>query len=157
MLDQMAACLAGYPRTRAQRCWVAQDGNVLNRLPRAHRPKAKEALQAIWMAPSREAAQGAFEAFVNSYGAKYPKVVELLEKDREELLAFYDFPAAKHLAHPVRCEGHVVDHALTQLRSGVMGRLPRGMNGYEGAPAHGSAGAHDTEYREPSGEKSRSS
>ena len=97
MLDQMAACLAGYPRTRAQRCWVAQEANVLNRLPKGTQAKAKEALQAIWMAPSREAAQGAFEAFLNSCGAKYPKAVELLEKDREEL-AFYDFPAA-HWQH----------------------------------------------------------
>ena len=76
-----------YPSTRAQRCWVHKTANVLNRLPKGTQAKAKEALQAIGMAPSREAAQGAFEAFVNSYGAKYPKAVELLEKDREELLA----------------------------------------------------------------------
>ena len=51
-----------YPSTRAQRCWVHKTANVLNRLPKGTQAKAKEAL----MAPSREAAQGAFEAFVNS-------------------------------------------------------------------------------------------
>jgi transposase-like protein len=37
--------------------------------------------------------------FLTTYGAKYPKACECLEKDREELLTFYDFPAehGKHL------------------------------------------------------------
>jgi hypothetical protein len=41
----------------------------------------------------------AFDAFVETWGVKYEKAVECLTKDREALLAFYDFPAEhwKHL------------------------------------------------------------
>jgi transposase-like protein len=51
------------------------------------------------MADTREAANQAFGSFLATYNAKYPKACESLEKDREELLAFYDFPAEhwKHL------------------------------------------------------------
>ena len=110
-----------YPSTRAQRCWVHKTAKVLNRLPKGTQAKAKEALQAIGMAPSREAAQGAFEAFVNSYGAKYPKAVELLEKDREELLAFYDFPAAhwQHIrtTNPIESSFATVRHRTRKTKN----------------------------------------
>ena len=41
----------------------------------------------------------AFDAFVETWGVKYDKAVECLIKDRDALLAFYDFPAEhwKHL------------------------------------------------------------
>jgi transposase-like protein len=54
--------------------------------------KAKQHLHAIWMAETREAAQAAFDHFIDAYGAKYDKAVACLVKDRETLLAFYDFP-----------------------------------------------------------------
>ena len=40
-----------------------------------------------------------FDAFVETWGVKYDKAVECLIKDRDALLAFYDFPAEhwKHL------------------------------------------------------------
>lgn len=88
------ALAKAYPRTRGQRCWVHKTANVLNKLPKRSQPKAKTALQAIWMASTRADAEQAFEAFVTAYGDKYPKAVETLEKDREALLAFYDFPAS---------------------------------------------------------------
>lgn len=60
--------------------------------------KAKEAIQAIWMAETRATAQRAFDAFLETYGAKYPKSTECLARDREALLTFYDFPA-EHWVH----------------------------------------------------------
>lgn len=87
-----------YPETRTQRCWVHKTGNILNKLPKALQPKAKRDLHQIWLAETREAAEGAFTAFVTKYGAKYGKAVECLEKDRKTLLTFYDFPA-EHWAH----------------------------------------------------------
>ena len=93
-----AALAEVYPKTRHQRCWVHKTANVLNRLPKGAQAKAKEALQAIWMADSREAAKRAFDTFVKTYESKYPKAVEILARDRKELLAFYDFPA-EHWAH----------------------------------------------------------
>jgi len=61
-------------------------------------PKVKKALHEIWMAETRQDAYRAFDLFVDKYKAKYPKAVRCLEEDREELLAFYDFPA-EHWQH----------------------------------------------------------
>ena len=83
-----------YPDTRHQRCWVHKTANVLNALPKSSQPKAKQALHQIWMAETREQAQRAFDLFVQMYKDKYPKAVEVLQKDRDQLLAFYDFPAS---------------------------------------------------------------
>jgi transposase-like protein len=87
-----------YPETRVQRCWVHKTANVLNKLPKTLQRKAKQGLHEIWMAETKEEAQRAFDAFVEIYSLKYPKAVECLEKDREELLSFYDFPA-EHWVH----------------------------------------------------------
>jgi len=88
-----------WPRIRGQRCWVHKTANVLNKLPKSQQPKAKRALQEIWMAETKQDAFAAFDAFVESWGVKYDKAVECLIKDRDALLAFYDFPAEhwKHL------------------------------------------------------------
>ena len=88
-----------WPKTRGQRCWVHKTANVLNKLPKSQQSKAKRALQEIWMAEAKMDALAAFDAFVETWGVKYHKVVECLIKDRDALLAFYDFPAEhwKHL------------------------------------------------------------
>ena len=82
-----------YPETRQQRCWMHKTMNVLNGLPKSAQPKAKQALHGIWQAPTRAEAQKAFDLFIRTYEPKYPKAALCLQKDREELLAFYDFPA----------------------------------------------------------------
>lgn len=82
-----------FPKTVHQRCWVHKTANVLNKLPKVVQPKAKQALHEIWMAPTKEDAYKAFEIAVSTYSAKYPKAMECLEKDKDEMLAFYDFPA----------------------------------------------------------------
>ena len=88
-----------YPATKAQRCWVHKTANVLDKLPKNKQPAAKEMIHQIWMADTRDNATKAFDAFLENYQAKYPKAAECLAKDRDELLAFYDFPAEhwKHL------------------------------------------------------------
>ena len=87
-----------YPDSRHQRCWVHKTANVLNKLPKSMQPKVKAALHEIWMASSRDDAYKAFDNTLELFGAKYPKAMECLSKDREELLAFYDFPA-EHWIH----------------------------------------------------------
>ena len=82
-----------YPQTKQQRCWVHKTANVLNKLPKAIQPKVKEALHDIWMAETRENAHKAFDTVLTRFSAKYPKAMECLAKDRESMLAFYDFPA----------------------------------------------------------------
>ena len=79
--------------TRQQRCWMHKTGNVLNCLPKSTQPKAKKALHQIWKADTRDNAHKAFDAFMETYELKYPRAAECLRKDRDELLAFYDFPA----------------------------------------------------------------
>lgn len=87
-----------YGQTRWQRCWVHKTANVLDKLPKDLQPQAKQRLQAIWMAPDRQRAEIAFDLFIATYEAKYAKAAECLAQDREELLAFYDFPA-EHWGH----------------------------------------------------------
>ena len=87
-----------FPATKEQRCWVHKTANVLDKLPKSMQPKAKEMLHAIYLAPGRAEADKAFDLFLRTYEAKYPKATECLAKDRAELLAFYDFPA-EHWLH----------------------------------------------------------
>src|SRR5882724_505186 len=84
--------------TRAQRCWVHKTANVLNCLPKGLQAKGNESLHEIWMAESRVDADQAFDLFLSTYQAKYPKATECLAKDRDPLLTFYDFPA-EHWLH----------------------------------------------------------
>jgi len=87
-----------FPETAHQRCWKHKTANVLNYLPRSVQAKAKSMLHEIWMAERRTDAQAAFDQFVATFKAKYPKATDCLAKDREALLAFYDFPA-EHWIH----------------------------------------------------------
>jgi putative transposase len=102
-----------WPKTRGQRCWVHKTANVLNKLPKSQQPKAKRALQEIWMAATKKEALAAFDAFVETWGVKYEKAITCLTKDREPLLAFYDLPAEhwKHLR-----TGNVVESAFATVR-----------------------------------------
>jgi putative transposase len=87
-----------FPTTKEQRCWVHKTANVLDKLPKNKQAKAKSMIHEIWMADTREAANKAFDAFLQTYQAKYANACECLIKDRDVLLAFYDFPA-EHWRH----------------------------------------------------------
>ena len=87
-----------YPATREQRCTVHKTANVLDKLPKGLQAVAKSKLHDIWQAETREQADKAFDLFLTTYEAKYPKAADCLAKDREALLAFYDFPA-EHWIH----------------------------------------------------------
>ena len=93
-----AALSEVFPSATHQRCWMHKTSNVLNYLPRTTRSKAKDDLHQIWMAEGREAAEKAMALFEEKYTAKYPRAVTCLLKDREALLAFYNFPA-EHWLH----------------------------------------------------------
>jgi len=82
-----------FPDTRHQRCWVHKTANVLDKLPKSVQPKVKSALHEIYLAETRDSAHKAFDSTLRRFRDKYPKAMENLEKDRDELLAFYDFPA----------------------------------------------------------------
>ncbi len=82
-----------FPGTCHQKCWVHKTANVLNKFPKSMQPAVKADLREIWQAETRAAAAVAMDTFTEKYGAKYEKAVTCLIKDRDALLAFYDFPA----------------------------------------------------------------
>ena len=87
-----------FPTTKKQRCWVHKTANVLNKLPKRQQSEAKQALWQIYRAETKAEANTAFDRFLKIYQVKYPEATECLSKDREALLAFFDFPA-EHWAH----------------------------------------------------------
>jgi transposase-like protein len=93
-----AALRKVFPSTREQRCWVHKTANILNDIPKATQPRVKQALHEIWEAETKQAAEKALQHFKEKFEAKYPKAWERLEKDRDVLLSFYDFPA-EHWRH----------------------------------------------------------
>ena len=109
-----------WPQTREQRCWVHKTANVLNKLPKSQQPKAKRALHEIWMAETKAQAETAFDAFIDSYALKYEKAADCLAKDRDALLAFYDFPAEhwKHLrtTNPIESAFATVRHRTIRAK-----------------------------------------
>jgi putative transposase len=102
-----------WPTIRGQRCWVHKTANILNKLPKSLQSKAKRALQEVWMAETKKDALVALDAFIQTWGVKYDKAAECLTKDREALLAFYDFPAEhwKHLRTT-----NVIESSFTTVR-----------------------------------------
>ena len=99
--------------------------NVLNCLPTSSQPKAKQALHDIWQAATREDAEKAFDLFLETYDAKYPKATLCLQKDREELMAFYDFPAQQwqsiRTSNPIESTFSTIRHR-TKRSKGCLSR-----------------------------------
>jgi len=87
-----------YPETKEQRCWKHKLANVLDKLPKRLQAKAKEQLHEIMYAPDRASALEEIAVFEQEYSARYPKAVETLCKDQEQMLTFFDFPA-EHWRH----------------------------------------------------------
>jgi putative transposase len=87
-----------FPGTRHQRCWVHKTVNVLDKVPLSVQANMKKDLREVYWAPNRAAAEVAIDVFAEKYRAKYGRAVECLAKDRDALLAFYDFPA-EHWDH----------------------------------------------------------
>jgi transposase-like protein len=112
-----------FPETPNQRCWVHKTANVLNYLPKSVQAKAKSMLHEIWMAQSRADAQAAFDRFIETFRAKYPKATECLAKDRKSLLAFYDFPAEHWIhirtANPIESSFATVRHRTDRTKGCV--------------------------------------
>ena len=120
-----------WPTTREQRCWVHKTANVLAKLPKSQQPKAKRALQEIWMAETKADAEAAFDAFIESYQVKYDKAAECLNKDRDVLLTFYDFPAEhwKHLrtTNPIESTFATVRHRTARSKGCLSNRTALAM------------------------------
>jgi len=112
-----------YPATRHQRCWVHKIANVLNKVPLSVQANMKKDLREVYMAPNRASAEAAIDVFVEKYGTKYDKAAACLVKDREALLAFYDFPAEhwEHLrtSNPIESVFATVRHRTVRTRGSL--------------------------------------
>lgn len=118
-----AAVNEAWPTTQHQRCWVHKTANVLAALPDSIQGKAKAELKEIWMAETKVQASKAFDSFLGDFQAKYPKAAGILEKDRESLLAFYNFPA-EHWIHirttnPIESTFATIRHRTTRTKNCV--------------------------------------
>jgi transposase-like protein len=93
-----AALREVYPETEEQRCWTHKIANVLDKLPKRLQPRAKDMLHEIMYAPDQESAREDIVRFSEEYEVRYPKPVETLIKDQDQLLRFFNFPA-QHWIH----------------------------------------------------------
>jgi transposase-like protein len=97
-LGAWAALRDVFPGASEQRCWFHASGNILDCLPKRLQSRAKGLLGEIIEAPTRNEANIALEVFRQEYGAKYPKALAKLDRDWQQLTAFYDYPA-EHWRH----------------------------------------------------------
>ena len=92
-LGYWAALAEVFPESREQRCWVHKTANILDKLPKSMQSKAKAHIHEMYRAESKQSALAAYDHFVTAYKDKSPKALACLEKDKDVLFTFYDFPA----------------------------------------------------------------
>lgn len=112
-----------YPQTKHQRCWHHKINNVLDKFPKSLQPQAKVAIQQIWMAVSKSDALKAWNVFEATFKDKYPKAVETLNKDKDAMLRFFDFPAAHwrsiRTTNPIESIFATVRHRSSRAKGAV--------------------------------------
>ena len=82
-------------------------------------------LREIYGAPTRAAAEAAIDVFADKYNAKHDKAVACLTKDREALLAFFDFPAEHwdhlRMSNPIESVFATVRHRTVRTKGSPVG------------------------------------
>jgi putative transposase len=118
-----------FPGTKHQRCWVHKTANVLNKVALSVQANMKTDLREIHGASTRAAAGAAIDVFAEKYQAKYAKAVDCLIKDRDTLLAFYDFPAEHwdHLrtSNPIESVFATVRHRTVRTKGSLSSSTAR--------------------------------
>src|SRR6188508_591651 len=118
-----------FPSTRNQRCWVHKTANVLNKVALSVQINMKADLREIYGAPTRATAEAAIDVFADKYAAKYEKAVVCLTKDREALLAFFDFPAEHwdHLrtSNPIESVFATVRHRTVRTKGALSAKTAK--------------------------------
>jgi transposase-like protein len=97
-LGLWAALREEYATTREQRCWVHKTANVLDKVPKSVQGKMKKMVHEMYLSPTKKLALRAYDEFMHLYRDKFPKACACLERDKDVLFTFYDFPAA-HWVH----------------------------------------------------------
>src|ERR1700731_557508 len=97
-LDSGSPCRKNTAQSRSSVALVHKTANILDKMPKSVQGKAKQLIHEMYLAPTRKAAMAAYEQFISSYEIKFPKACECLQKDKEVLFTFYDFPV-QHWPH----------------------------------------------------------
>ena len=115
-----AALEEEFPTTRHQRCWVHKTANVLDKLPKRLQKDAKGLIHQMYLSSTKDDALEIYDRFFSLYQDKYPKACDCLEKDKEVLFTFYDFPAIhwQHLrtTNPIESTFATVRHRTRQTK-----------------------------------------
>lgn len=111
-----------FPRTQQQRCWVHKTANILDKMPKSVQPRAKELIHEMYKALEKTQALKSFDCFLSTYEARYPKACKCLEKDKDQLFEFYDFPAMhwQHIrtTNPIESTFATIRHRTRQSKGG---------------------------------------
>jgi len=115
-----AAIEEEFPSTKQQRCWVHKTANILDMMTKSAQGKAKEMIHAMYMSPTKSEGLRSFDHFLKLYEAKFPKAVDCLRKDKDQLFAFYDFPAMhwQHIrsTNPIESTFATIRHRTRQTK-----------------------------------------
>jgi len=108
-----------FPDALCQRDWMHKKRNVLDKLPKRNQKQAKEDLDRIYYAETKEEATKWMVYFADQYRA-HPAAVECLLKNQQELLAYYAFPKEhwRHLrtSNPIESPFAVVRSRLRRAK-----------------------------------------
>ncbi len=80
------------PGVTIQRCIVHKIRNIVGKCPRSLRGVVPAEAKLIFYATSQAEARQRFNEFKARWQQQLPQIVECIEKDLEELIAFYQFP-----------------------------------------------------------------
>jgi putative transposase len=80
-----------FPRAQTQRCQKHAKANACRRVRKNERELFSKALNTIFYAPTASAARAAFFTVKEQWGRLFPSAVQVIEKDLDSLLTFFQF------------------------------------------------------------------
>jgi putative transposase len=80
-----------FPRAQTQRCQKHAKANACRRVRKQERELFSKDLNAIFYAPTQSAARTALFALKQQWGRLFPSAVQIIEKDSDSLLTFFQF------------------------------------------------------------------
>ena len=105
-----------FPSVPVQRCVVHKIRNVVGKCPKTLRGIIPAEFKQMFYATNEEQARELFNEFKKRWNVKLPQMVEYIEKDLEQLLAFYKFP----YQHWVKIRStNVIERAFKEFRRRV--------------------------------------
>jgi transposase-like protein len=112
--DGIAAAVGeAFPEASLQRCWTHRVRNLLDAIPKAERRSALAGLRAIYRAPTKRVAVGAYWRFAKAWRGRHPRLVAGLERDLDSLLAVFHLPAS---VRPSLRTTNLIERAFRELR-----------------------------------------